>query len=185
MGEKRKKEAERDLDRRRREAERDMDKRRKDAEREVNRRRKDAEREVELREELLKRMHTKDTKGKNNGEEDLKASASPEKASKAEQEQNDRTLLEKVNEIIKSCVKLKEDKGISEEKLKKEAERDLDRRRREAERDMDKRRKDAEREVNRRRKDAEREVELREELLKRMHTKDTKGKSNGEEDLKA
>ena len=117
--EKRKKEAERDLDRRRREAERDMDKRRKDAEREVNRRRKDAEREVELREELLKRMHTKDTKGKNNGEEDLKASASPEKASKAEQEQNDRTLLEKVNEIIKSCVKLKEDKGISEEKLKK------------------------------------------------------------------
>merc|ERR1712083_1001377 len=117
--ERKRKDAEQDAEKRKKEAERDLDRRRREAEREMDKRRKDAEREVELREELLKRMHTKDTKGKNNGEENLKASASPEKASKAEQEQNDRTLLEKVNEIIKSCVKLKEDKGISEEKLKK------------------------------------------------------------------
>merc|ERR1712037_961105 len=64
-----------------------------------------------------KRMQTK---GTTDGEEESKGSAGQDKPTKADsQEQNDRTLLEKVNEIIKSCVKLKEDKGISEEKLKK------------------------------------------------------------------
>merc|ERR1719507_1656954 len=108
---------EEEAERRRKEAERDLEKRRRDAEEEVSRRRKDAEREVELREELLKRMQTK---GTTDGEEESKGSAGQDKPTKADsQEQNDRTLLEKVNEIIKSCVKLKEDKGISEEKLKK------------------------------------------------------------------
>merc|ERR1712107_631042 len=69
----------------------------------------------ELREELLKRMQTKTDE-----EEDEQASESkPTKVDSQTQDQNDRSLFEKVNEIIKSCVKLKEDKGISEEKLKK------------------------------------------------------------------
>merc|ERR1712192_159119 len=108
--ERKRKDAKEEVEKRRNGAERDVDKRRRDAEQEVSRRRKDAEREVELREELLKRMQTK---GTTDGEEEPK----PTKA--GSQEQNDRTLLEKVNEIIKSCVKLKEDKGISEEKPKK------------------------------------------------------------------
>merc|ERR1711974_218470 len=112
--EKKRQDAKEEVEKRRKEAERDLDKRRREAEQEVSRRRKDAEREVELREELLKRMQTKETNG---GEEEPKAFDKPTKADS--QEQNDRTLLEKVNEIIKSCVKLKEDKGISEEKLKK------------------------------------------------------------------
>merc|ERR1712037_1062238 len=121
MRERKRKDGEEEAERRRKdgeeEAERDLEKRRRDAEEEVNRRRKDAEREVELREELLKRMQTK---GTTDGEEESKGSAGQDKPTKADsQEQNDRTLLEKVNEIIKSCVKLKEDKGISEEKLKK------------------------------------------------------------------
>merc|ERR1712037_233497 len=105
-------------ERKRKDGEEEAERRRKDGEEEeVNRRRKDAEREVELREELLKRMQTK---GTTDGEEESKGSAGQDKPTKADsQEQNDRTLLEKVNEIIKSCVKLKEDKGISEEKLKK------------------------------------------------------------------
>merc|ERR1712088_152469 len=115
--ERKRKDGEQDAERRRKDAERDLDKRRRDADEEVSRRRKDAEREVELREELLKRMQTK---GTTDGEEEPKGLSGLDKPTKTEaQEQNDRTLLEKVNEIIKSCVKLKEDKGISEEKLKK------------------------------------------------------------------
>ena len=112
--ERKRKDAKEEVEKRRKEAEQDLGKRRRDAEEEVSRRRKDAEREVELREELLKRMQTK---GTDDGEEETKALDKPTKA--GSQEQNDRSLLEKVNEIIKSCVKLKEDKGISEEKLKK------------------------------------------------------------------
>merc|ERR1719341_843552 len=112
--ERKRKDAKEEVEKRRKEAEQDLGKRRRDAEEEVSRRRKDAEREVELREELLKRMQTK---GTDDGEEETKALNKPTKA--GSQEQNDRSLLEKVNEIIKSCVKLKEDKGISEEKLKK------------------------------------------------------------------
>jgi hypothetical protein len=81
---------------------------------EEERAKKEAEKESEMREELLRRIHKKaaDESGQNVSD----ASSDQQTPS---QNPSDQTLLEKVNEIIKSCVKLKEDKGISEEKLNK------------------------------------------------------------------
>ena len=74
---------------------------------------------LEIQDEIIKRIHNKieDPVCDNNVSDYLDAS---DIVTKDASDNNDgKTLLEKVNEIIKSCVKLKEDKTISEDKLKK------------------------------------------------------------------
>ena len=76
----------------------------------VERAKREAEKETEMRKTLMKRI-------KKNSEDANKAVLPEGLCHGRPTGKDQKTLLDKVNEIIISCVKLKEDKNISEEKL--------------------------------------------------------------------
>ena len=85
----------------------------------VERAKQEAKKETEMRKTQMKRMKT-NSEGTNSGQLGLNKPVLSESECPVKYVGKDqKTLLEKVNEIILSCVKLKEDKNISEEKLSK------------------------------------------------------------------